>query len=108
MVTALELAWRRLRGLFIRHLYCLTFGLRGQDFSAKILRKGEKIAMPKVSNLAEHRRRRTLTQEELATLSEVSRATIAALEMGHRGAHPSTIEKLARVLRVKPEELTEN
>jgi transcriptional regulator with XRE-family HTH domain len=64
--------------------------------------------MVRVSNLAEYRRRRTLTQEELAKLSGVSRATIAALEMGHRGAHPSTIEKLARVLRVKPQGLIED
>jgi transcriptional regulator with XRE-family HTH domain len=64
--------------------------------------------MVRVSNLAEYRRRRTLTQEELAKLSGVSRATIAALEMGHRGAHPRTIERLARVLRVKPQELMEN
>ncbi len=108
MVMALVASWWEYRGLLIQYLFCLTFRLRGQDFSAIISVKREKILMPRVSNLAMYRRRRTLTQEELATLSGVSRATIAALEMGHRGAHLSTIEKLARVLKVKSQELIES
>jgi transcriptional regulator with XRE-family HTH domain len=55
--------------------------------------------------LKEHRERRGLTQEELATLSGVSRPTIAALELGYRRAYPRTTEKLAKALKVKPEKL---
>ncbi len=55
--------------------------------------------------LKEHRERRGLTQEELATLSGVSRPTIAALELGYRRAYSSTTDKLAKALKVKPEEL---
>jgi transcriptional regulator with XRE-family HTH domain len=42
---------------------------------------------------------------ELAKLSGVSRAAIAALEKGHRTAQPGTTRKLAKVLKVKPEDL---
>jgi transcriptional regulator with XRE-family HTH domain len=55
--------------------------------------------------LAEERRRSRLTQHELAKLSGVSRPTIAAVERGYRGARMSTIRKLARVLKVNPEDL---
>jgi DNA-binding XRE family transcriptional regulator len=60
---------------------------------------------PTLSRLKESRERRTLTQEELAKLSGVGRTTIAALETGKRRAYRSTAEKLAKVLKVKPEEL---
>jgi transcriptional regulator with XRE-family HTH domain len=56
--------------------------------------------------LRAHRDRRGLTQEELATLSGVSRPTIAALELGYRQAYSRTTQKLARALKVTPEELT--
>jgi transcriptional regulator with XRE-family HTH domain len=55
--------------------------------------------------LAEHRQRRGLTQEELAKLSDVSRPTIAALELGYRRAYSRTTEKLAKALKTKPDEL---
>jgi transcriptional regulator with XRE-family HTH domain len=63
--------------------------------------------MPKLYRLAEQRKRSRLTQHELAKLSGVSRPTIAAVELGYRGARMSTIRKLAKVLKVKPEDLTE-
>jgi DNA-binding XRE family transcriptional regulator len=59
-----------------------------------------------VPRLKEHRERRGLTQEELSTLSGVPRRTIARHE-----SHPNTRlrrgsrEKLARALKVKPEDL---
>jgi transcriptional regulator with XRE-family HTH domain len=46
-----------------------------------------------------------LTQEELFKLSGVSRSTIAELESGTRRARDGTIQKLARALKVKPEDL---
>jgi transcriptional regulator with XRE-family HTH domain len=55
--------------------------------------------------LREHRERRGLTQEELAILSGVSRPTIAALELGYRKAYEGTTAKLAKALKVKPENL---
>ena len=57
--------------------------------------------------LREHRKRRGLTQIELSKISEVSRATIADLEAGKRGAYRSTVKKLAKALKVKPHELRE-
>jgi transcriptional regulator with XRE-family HTH domain len=61
-----------------------------------------------LSRLKEHRERRGLTQEELATLSGVSRPTIAALELGYRKAYPRTAGRLAKALKVKPEKLGRN
>lgn len=55
--------------------------------------------------LRRHRKARTLSQEELATLSGVSRPTIARLELGTTGAYISTRRKLARALKVRPEDL---
>jgi transcriptional regulator with XRE-family HTH domain len=57
-----------------------------------------------IPRLREQRQRRALSQEELARLSGVSRHSIIKLEAG-RPAWPSTVRKLARALRVKPEDL---
>ncbi len=61
-----------------------------------------------LDRLREHRKRRALTQIELAKISGVSRATIARLEAGTHGAYKTTISKLARALKVKPQDLTED
>ena len=58
-----------------------------------------------LSRLREHRQRRGLTQIELSKISGLSRATIADLEAGKRGAYRSTVKKLARALKVKPRDL---
>jgi transcriptional regulator with XRE-family HTH domain len=58
-----------------------------------------------LDKLREHRQRRGLTQIELSKISELSRATIADLEAGKRGAYRSTVKKLARALKVKPRDL---
>jgi DNA-binding XRE family transcriptional regulator len=61
----------------------------------------------RLSHLKRHRERRGLTQEELYKLSGVSRSTIAELEVGGRLARPATTDKLARSLKVKPEDLAQ-
>jgi len=59
-----------------------------------------------LSRLKEHRQRRELTQIELAKISDVGRATIAAIETGKRQrVHPSTRARLARALKVKAHDL---
>ena len=58
-----------------------------------------------LSGLKEHRERRGLTQHELAKLADVSRPPIARLETTDSAAKYETAQRLARVLRVKPEDL---
>jgi transcriptional regulator with XRE-family HTH domain len=61
--------------------------------------------MQALQRLKEHRHRRGLTQEELAILSGVSRPTIAFLETTRRRATPATIRRLAKALKIRPEQL---
>jgi transcriptional regulator with XRE-family HTH domain len=55
--------------------------------------------------LAEHRRRRGLTQRQLGDLAGVAHTTVQRLEALKRGAYPQTLRKLATALGVAPEEL---
>jgi len=61
--------------------------------------------MPKTPRLREWRERATLSQEELKERSRISRATIADLEAGNRGAQPRTVRRLAAALGVEPVDL---
>ena len=61
--------------------------------------------MPKTPRLREWRERAALSQGELAARSGTSRATIADLEAGNRGAQPKTVRRLAEALEIEPEEL---
>jgi transcriptional regulator with XRE-family HTH domain len=55
--------------------------------------------------LAEHRRRRGLTQRQLGKLAGVAHTTVQRLESLRRGAYPQTLRKLATALGVAPEDL---
>jgi transcriptional regulator with XRE-family HTH domain len=55
--------------------------------------------------LAEHRRRRGLTQRQLGELAGVAHTTVQQLESLKRGAYPQTLRKFASALGIAPEEL---
>ncbi len=55
--------------------------------------------------LRDVRKRRVLTQQELAEKSGVSKSTIILFEQGKIQPHPSTIRKLAAALDVEPSSL---
>ncbi len=55
--------------------------------------------------LKQLRKRRGWTQETLAEKVGVSRVTVARIEIGNRRPSLDLLEKLARVLRVRVEEL---
>ena len=59
-----------------------------------------RTASRKLLRLRELREERGFSQYDLAQESGVGRSTIAALETGERGAHPSTTRSLAQALRV--------
>lgn len=61
--------------------------------------------MPRLDQLKLLRRRRVLTQHELADRAGVSRAAIARIETGQANARPATIRKLASALHIEPGEL---
>jgi DNA-binding XRE family transcriptional regulator len=51
------------------------------------------------------RRRRGMTQRELAEAADISQTTVYELEAGRRGAYPKTVRRLARGLKVEVEDL---
>jgi len=55
--------------------------------------------------LAEHRRRRGLTQRQLGELAGVAHTSVQQVESLRRGAYPQTLRKLALALRVEPKDL---
>ncbi len=64
-------------------------------------------SLQSIPRLKEHRKRRGLTQEELSLISGVPRRTIARHEV-HTNVRlrRDAREKLARALKIKPEDLT--
>ena len=55
--------------------------------------------------LKELRESRGLSQDDLHTLSGVAKRTIVDLELRRRKPRPSTRRKLAKALKVKPQEI---
>jgi uncharacterized Tic20 family protein/DNA-binding Xre family transcriptional regulator len=58
------------------------------------------------SKLAHYRRKKGLSQEQLAAISGVSARTIQRIESGKVEAHPATLKMLANALEVEMGELT--
>ncbi|MDD5093595.1 MAG: helix-turn-helix transcriptional regulator [Dehalococcoidia bacterium] len=58
--------------------------------------------MPKLEKL---RLDRLLTQEQLAKLAGINRATVSRIELGAIKPRPLTIRKLAKALEVPPHEI---
>jgi len=55
--------------------------------------------------LRELREAKGLSQDDLARLSGVARATIQSAELGRRKPRPSTRRRLAQALGVRPEDI---
>ncbi len=62
--------------------------------------------MMKLPRLREQRRRRVLSQRELAALAATTQMTVYRLEAGH-DARPATTRRLAKALKVRPADLME-
>lgn len=56
-------------------------------------------------NVVYYRKRKRLTQLQLAELAEVDRSHISAIELGNVGVSLDLIFKLCEVLEIKPKEL---
>ncbi len=61
-----------------------------------------------MERLKELRKLRAFSQQELADVSGIGRATISRIERGETGAHGRTLRKLAGVLKVNVSELVGN
>lgn len=57
------------------------------------------------ANLANHRRRAKLSQEELAVMASLHRTAVGQLERGERVCRVDTLIKLAGSLGIRPGEL---
>jgi transcriptional regulator with XRE-family HTH domain len=65
-----------------------------------------KDAGPLAARIKALREGRGLTQHELAALARLPYSTVAKLEDGQRRTpRPATVEKIAKALKVKPEDL---
>jgi transcriptional regulator with XRE-family HTH domain len=65
------------------------------------------LGMVKLTRLKDVRRRKALTQQQLADRAGVNRVTIARIEGGKDEPFPTTVRKVADALGVDPEELLE-
>ena len=56
-------------------------------------------------NIVYYRKRKKLTQEDLAELAGIDRSHVSAIELGNVGASMDVIFKLSEVLDIKPSAL---
>jgi DNA-binding XRE family transcriptional regulator len=78
---------------------------KGGTHNTRRVRMMERSRSTPLIGLAEHRRRRGLTQRQLGELAGVAHTTVQQLESLKRGAYPQTMQKLAPALGVASEEL---
>jgi transcriptional regulator with XRE-family HTH domain len=62
--------------------------------------------MPIATNLRRAREACGLSQDDLARASGLTQMTISRLENGRNTPYPRTVKRLARALRVRPDDLT--
>jgi transcriptional regulator with XRE-family HTH domain len=60
------------------------------------------------ARIRDARRRRVLTQKELAELAGLPRVTLVRIETDRQQPRPSTLRRLAKALGLKPQELLED
>jgi DNA-binding XRE family transcriptional regulator len=77
----------------------------GEIHNTRRVRMMDRSRSTPLPGLAEHRRKRGLTQRQLGELAGVAHTTVQQLESLRRGAYPQTLRKLALALRVEPEDL---
>ena len=95
-------------GHFFINTYIVSYLVLPCKCLAHIIRKNfwRFCVVQPLRRLKVEREKSRLTQEELALLSGVSRDAIARLETTSRRATRETARKLAKVLKVRPEDLT--
>lgn len=69
------------------------------------MNKHSPIAIKVGKKIAEIRKKRDVTQEELAAMAKLNRAYVGYIERGERNPSIQTIEKIADVLKVEIHEL---
>jgi transcriptional regulator with XRE-family HTH domain len=60
------------------------------------------------ARIRDARRRRVLTQKELAELAGLPRVTLVRIETDRQQPRPSTLRRLAKALGVRPQDLLED
>lgn len=75
------------------------------DLTISSMRANAKLPRSLGKKVQKLRKQATLTQEELAEKIKVSRAYIGYIEQGRNAPSLEVLEKIAKVLKVKPSEL---
>jgi transcriptional regulator with XRE-family HTH domain len=65
----------------------------------------DKIYMEIVKRIVKERKRQGITQERLATMSDIDRTHMGLIEQGRRKPTLSTIYKITKTLRISLEQL---
>ena len=93
--------------LLIQGLYTLRFGIEYKQEVSSVKQeykdKYEKFGL----NIVYYRKKKKLTQLQLAELVDVDRSHISAIELGNVGVSMDVIFKLSEVLGINPKDLFE-